>query len=588
MNILTKHLKLVFTTFLIFISYNAQAASSYKMPIGIPDTTLDFQQEMPVRPSDWSVEKAGYYYINYQTGSDKQTYGTPEAPRKSFPAPALAGSYIEIAGEYTQGFTSKQNRVYRFNGTDDVWSAGVAGPVWVTEAKDTDGVISSIGFIITGTNVFISDLDFINDSKLQIGSASDGYPAENIVARNIDISGGGLSISGNKKVGTTKANNIVVFNSKIHDFGDLYSTTDDDNDPILISAGVSNVWVLENEIYNASGAGLQVLGTAERGITSNIYAGGNDIHHVRQSGMWLKYGSNIVFSSNYVHDIISTSWSPAKGMGAQYAPDNFWMINNHISGVEYGIRVGSTDSTTWDKKLYIIGNVIHDVEPVQAGQTVGSIASTSSWQSAGIHLASADELYVFNNLIFDVPNGIDVSSSNAKTWVKNNIILDVTRAHTEGNTGYHIMFEYINLNEYGFIDNNYFGEGMNVYTKDSGNKSQDDSVATLNARAGASGNVQGTNIITPNNIDSIMDAKSIDSLDFTKINDAGTNVNDILITRFISLFPDTSEIDSDIFDKPRNLGNSIDIGPFEMNGFIPEKPTEAPVTPIIIDVIQIE
>jgi len=579
MNILMKHLKLVFTTLLIFISYNAQAASSYKMPVGIPDATLDFQQEMPARPSDWSVEKTGYYYINYQTGSDKQTYGTPEAPRKSFPAPALAGSYIEIAGEYTQGFTSRQNRVYRFNGTDDVWNAGEAGPVWVTVAKDTYGVISSIGFIITGSNVFISDLNFINASKLQIGSATDGYPAENIVVRNVDISGGGLSISGNKKVSTSKANNVVVFNSKIHDFGDIYSPTDDDNDPVLISAGVSNVWVLENEIYNASGGGLQVLGTSTRGITKNIYVGGNNVHHVRQSGMWLKYGSNIIFSSNYVHDIISTPWSPAKGMGAQYAPDNFWMINNHISGVEYGIRVGSTDSTTWDKKLYIIGNIIHDVEPVQTGQTVGPITSTSSWQSAGIHLASADELYVFNNLIFDVPNGIDISTSNAKTWVKNNIILDVTRAHTDGNTGYHIMFEYINLNEYGFIDNNYFGEGMHVYTKNSGDKLQDYSVADLNAREGASGNVQGTNIITKNNIDSIMDAMSIDGMGFTQLKDAGINVNNILITRFKSKFPDTSEIYSDIFDKQRNLGSSIDIGPFEQEGVkqvltIPPKPVD--------------
>jgi len=577
MNILMKHLKLVFTTLLIFIFYNVQAASSYEMPVGIPNTTLDFQQEMPLRPSDWSVEKPGYYYINYQTGSDKQTYGTPDAPRKSLPNPASAGSYIEIAGEYTQGFSSKANRMYTFNGTDNAWRAGVAGPVWITEAKDTYGAISFVGFLMTGSNIFISDLDFINHSKLQVGSSTAGYPAENIIVRNVDISGGGIAINGASNL-TTKANNIVVFNSKIHDFGDMYSTTDDDNNLLQITAGVSNVWVLENKIYNASGGGIQVLGNPERTSTHNIYAGGNEIYNTRQAGMWVKYGSNIVYSSNTIHDVISTPWSPSKGMGAQYGPDNFWMINNHISGVEYGIRIASTDNVTWDKKIYAIGNIIHNVRPLQGGSdTIGPIETTSSWQSAAIHLASGDEFYAYNNLIFDAPNGITVSTQNISVWIKNNILLDVTAAHVDEPTGYHIMLEYLALDEKAFIDNNYFGDGMYVRVKEGVSKKHHETASSLNARGGASGNVQGTNIITQNNIDSIMNAMSIDDFGFTQLKDAGININDILITQFKSQFSGISGINSDIFSKLRNLGETIDIGPFEQYGVkqaptIPTKP----------------
>ena len=585
MKILMKHLKLVFSTLLIFISYNAQAASSYEMPVGIPDATLDFQQEMPVRPSDWSVEVPGYYYIDYQNGSKNQAYGTPSAPRKMLPSPAPAGSYIEIAGEYTQGFTKKSNRMYTFNGTDDVWAAGVAGPVWITEAKDNDGAISLVGMQMQGSNIFISDLDFINGAKIQISSSSKGYGAENVVIRNVDISGGGISVVGDA---TAPVNNIIIYNSKFHDFGDIYSETDEDAHLVSIGSYISNLWVLDNLLHTASGAGVQVLGASERGTTNNIYVGNNEVYDVRQAGMWVKYGSNVVFSSNTIRNVISTPWSPSKGMGAQYGPDNLWMINNHISGVEYGVRIASTSNVTWDKKIYIIGNIINNVRPMQEGSTVGPVETTSSWQSAAIHIASSDEQYIFNNLIFDAANGIDVSTQNTKTWIKNNILLDVTATHVNEPSGYHIMLEYLTLNEQAFIDNNYFGEGMHVYTKNSGVKLQDYSVTDLNARAGASGNVQGTNIITQNNIDSIMDTMSIEGLGFTKLTDAGINVNDILITRFISLFPDTSGINVDIFDNLRHLGSSIDIGPFEMNGSIPEKPTEAPVTPIIIDVIQIE
>ena len=569
-----KTIKYMKYSFIVLLFSIVTDISAYTMPVGIPSSTLDFQQEMPPRPSDWSIEKPGYYYINYQTGSDKQTYGTPVAPRKSFPNPASAGSYIEISGEYTQGFNTHGDRIYALNGTDADWSADVAGPVWVTEAKDTGGVISKVGFLVMGANVFISDLNFINSANLQIGSPTAGRQATNIVARNLDLNGGGISISADS---TAPVSNIVIFNSTIHNLGDVNSPTDDDFHVISVGEYVSDVWLLDNVLHTASGSGLQILGDLNnRGATRNIYAGGNEVFNVRQAGLWVKAGSNVVFSSNYIHDLVSTPWSPSKGLGAQYQPDELWMINNHISGVEYGIRIASTSATEWTQKIYAIGNIIHDVEPEQEGQTVGPIANTSSWQSAAIHLAGGHEYYIYNNLIFDAPNGID-SSSPRLAIIKNNIILDVTRGHVDEPTGYHIMLELAELNDKSFVENNYFGDGMYVLIKEGVTKTLHETVSSLNSKDGASGNIQGTNIITQNNIDSIMDAMSIDGFGFTQLKDAGINVNDILITQFKSQFPSTSGINSDIFDKQRDLGNSIDIGPFEQYGIqqeltIPTKP----------------
>ncbi|MEG3754556.1 hypothetical protein [Psychromonas arctica] len=564
-------------SFIVLLLSISTSISAYTMPVGIPNTTLDFQQEMPSRPNDWNTEKPGYYYINYQTGSDKQTYGTPDVPRKSFPSPAPAGSYIEIAGEYDQGFKTYGDRIYVLNGTDENWSAGEAGPVWVTEAKDTDGAISKVGFLVMGANIYISDLDFINGANLKIGSPSEGRQATNVVAKNLDLNGGGISISADS---TAPVSNVVIYNTTVHNLGDVNSPTDDDFHVISIGKYVSNVWLLDNIFHTASGSGLQVLGDLNnRGSTNNIYAGRNEVYNVRQAGLWVKAGSNVVFSSNYVHDLVSTSWSPSKGLGAQYQPDELWMINNRISGVEYGIRIASTSATTWDKKIYIIGNVIHGIEPVQENSNIGPIETTSSWQSAAIHIASSDEQYIFNNLIFDAPNGIDVSNRDTTTWIKNNILLDVTAAHVNEPTGYHIMLEYLALNEQAFIENNYFGDGMYVRVKEGVSNKIHETVLSLNSKNGASGNVQGTNIITQNDIGQIMDGLSIDGMGFTTLKDAGTNVNNILITQFKSQFSDTSGINLDIFDEQRSLGNSIDIGPFEQYGAkqiptIPTKPGE--------------
>nr|WP_049752938.1 right-handed parallel beta-helix repeat-containing protein [Psychromonas ingrahamii] len=529
------------------------------MPVGIPEASIDFTQDAPDRPVDWSSEVAGYYYINTQTGSTAQTYGTPTAPRKYWPANIKPGSYIEIAGAFSNGFSSG-GRMFTINGTDDTWVANTSGPVWITGAKNAEGYIEKIGFQITGSNVYISDLNFKNGGALQISSATVGYPAKNIVVRNVDIVGG-MAIEGNSP--TSGSDNIIVYNSTFHDAGDINAVGDEDAHLMTVGAGCSNIWLLNNTAHTASGAGLQVLGGPTRGNTHNVYAAGNEIYNVRQAGMWVKYGSNVVFSSNYIHDIISTPWSVSKGMGAQYEPDELWMINNHVHGAEYGVRVPSTNGTAWRQKVYVIGNVIHDIRPVQSDTFPGPIESTSSWQSAAIHVNGAHDHYIYNNLVFDAPNGID-SSSAGITRIRNNIVLDVTKAHVNEPTGYHILAEIQDLNEEVFIDNNYIGSGMYAQVRHGIYQTS----AALNAVSGASDNIEGTNIITVANIDAIMNAQTIDSQGFTALEDAGINVDNILVTAFRSNFTDTVGIDRDIFGVQRKLG-SMDIGPFVINGLPP-------------------
>jgi len=592
MNILMKHLKLVFTTLLIFISYNVQAASSYKMPVGIPNTTLDFQQEMPARPSDWSVEVPGYYYINYQTGEKNAAYGTPSSPKQQIPNPLPAGSYVEISGEYTQGFLKKQNRMYTLNGTDAVWEAGVAGPVWITRAKDTGGSIKYVGFQMKGANIYLTDLDFTDGAKVQVGSPSAGYPIVNAVVRNLDINGGGITIAGKadpakSENNISEANNIVIYNNEVHHAGDMYDLKDEDYTGVQVVSGVRNVWILDNEIHEMSGAGVQVIGLDYS--TSFVYVGNNEVYRVRQSGLWTKFGNGVVFSSNYVHNVIATQWSVSKGIGSQYKPHNLWIINNVIHDTTYGIRIPSTNTVPWLKTGNIIGNVIYNIHPQERmdGTMDGWQSSHDTWQSAAMGLGG-DVANVSNNIIFDVAAGIIVMNHSATASIKNNIVYN-TGYMREGQPdlyGPSILFEGQTLGSTIDIQSNVFDTNMNIRKGSLTHYS----LADLTA-AGSINNRSGEPLFTKAELLDAIASKDISSLNLASLVDKGANIDSLIGSLYTDYFTQGASINADMLGMVRKQGASIDIGAFEQEGDIgstnPDAMT-APLRPEGVKIIQIE
>ncbi|WP_415230098.1 hypothetical protein [Psychromonas sp.] len=530
--------------------------SAYTMPTGIPDTDIDFTQDAPVRPSDWSRTIAGYYYINASTGSNSNVYGTPTAPRASIPSPIPAGSYVEISGTYPSNTAAF---FINGQGTEDTWEAGVTGPVWVTTTEVSDGTFKALTVLI-GTNVFLDGLSFRDGGSLHIGSYTTGTGNNNIVARNNSLVGtgdvvhSGIIAMGTETIPTT---NTIIYNNTISNYGPMASTGDSDATGIDLKESISNTWILSNDITACSGAGVQVGPTGKEIQTHNTYIGLNHIYGVRQSGIGVKWATNTVISTNHVHDIISTSWSVSKGIAAQAVPVGVWFINNHIHGMEYGIRLPSTQSSNtayeYYRNQYIIGNVIYDIRPVQP------YGATNAYQSAGINSYGSDQIWIYNNLIFDAFNGISKIG-----WIpvhmKNNIILDVTPGFNEAGSGYHIWALEALLNTNYWVENNYFGSGMRVRD---GNSTIYTTPAALNALPGASGNVAGDDFITLANIDALIAGTSITSLDYSLLTDAGANVDEILTTAFTAAFPMLSSVDSDMFGMNRIQGSGIDIGPFE-------------------------
>jgi hypothetical protein len=531
------------------------------MPIGIPDAPIDFTQDAPERPSDWSEEVPGYYYVDMTNGSTAQTYGSETLPRKYLPKPIPAGSYVEVAGSYSNA-SGGVIQIYA-EGTDEAWVANTSGPAWITSAPDTSNVFTDHKIVFWGENAFLTDVIAEEGSSIQVGSMAEGYAAKNMVVRNCEVIGQLTSTGGNILLASGNENstteNVVFYNNVGHDTGDITSEDDIDTGVMAVTGYCSKIWILENTGYNAAGSGLQINASQPAVACQNVYAGNNEFYDVRQSGMWVKFAINVVFSSNYIHDIISTSWSPAKGMGSQYEPHGLWMINNHIHGVEYGVRIASTYSTDDDKKIYIIGNVIHDVASVQSPDDVGG---TNSWQSAGIHIVGGQYHYIYNNLIYDAPNGIDFSSQGEHTYVSNNMIFDLSSGHDEGEYGRAIWTEYQTLDEAIFISNNYFDENVFVQLK----TVRYYGTEAIDALGDDNNNIMGTQFISDSDVTAILSAESSEGYDFSEVLDLGTDVDDILSTEFNAAIPLIPSINKDILNKVRNQGASIDIGPFEQGG----------------------
>ncbi|WFB37419.1 right-handed parallel beta-helix repeat-containing protein [Kiritimatiellota bacterium B12222] len=556
--------KIVLVLMGLFLSGFSIADENYTMPVGIPDAPMDFTQSPPERPSDWSVEVPGYYYVDMVNGSTAQTYGSETLPRKYLPKPIPAGSYVEVAGTYSKA-AGGVIPLY-VEGTDEEWVANVSGPVWVTSAPNTSSSFTERKIIFWGQNAFLTDVTVKKGSSIQVGSLSEGYPASNIVVRNCEAIGR-LESTGAGTILVTVGNenspteNVVFYNNVGHDSGDISSELDIDTGIMSVSGYCSNVWILDNVGYNAAGSGLQINARPPAVACHNIYVGNNEFYNVRQSGMWVKYATDVVFSTNYIHDIISTPWSPAKGMGAQYEPHGLWMINNHIHGVEYGVRIASTYSTEGDKNIYIIGNIIHDVASVQNPDDVGG---SNTWQSAAIHLVGGQHHYIYNNLIYDAPNGIDFSSSGYSE-IKNNMIFDLTSGQAEGEYGRSIWSEFQNLNVNLFIANNYFDEHMYIQLKTAKYPTggATDPVTVLGNQ-----NIRGTQFLSDADVMAILNAGSISGFDLSEVLDQGANVDAILSTEFNSRIPEVFSLGKDMLSNVRTQGAGIDMGPFEQGGAV--------------------
>lgn len=426
---------------------------SYQMPLGVPDAWIDPDITAPARPDPWTSEIAGYYYVDWNSGTDSgRTYGDPTAPRKSIPNPVPAGSRVEMApGDYGGGV----QMLLDAEGTSGAWSANVSGPAWLLGASSLTTHMTN-QCVFTGSYLYIDGLkwDDVPDHLVQIGRDAVSAPTHHLLFRNCEINGGaqefafGMIVSG-KDDGTVE--NTIFYNNSIHSFGDMESETDVDNSVFATGNYIYHLWFIHNLCHTCTaGVRFGAAGGADPSEASELaqfgYIADNEIYNCLAAGLSLKYAKNVVYSSNYVHDIVDTTWSSSKCVGAQYAPNGFWLIFNRFEGNEtddakHGLYLASTDEDpdpvvqVWP--VYVIGNTFAGFR-----HGAGVYDAQNGNGPAAITLRGSLERYIVNNTIYDSCGGIYTEGSLEDSITKffGNIISEITEAGSGDNDGKHILY----------------------------------------------------------------------------------------------------------------------------------------------------
>jgi hypothetical protein len=428
-------------------------------PIGIPTPTFGLTQSHTLYASatyDFGNGAEAYknagdgpytYYVDNTSASatdTNNTYGTKDKPRKTIPTSYLkAGSVVEIHGG---PYTTTVGGVLPLCGSGTATApVFFRGPSSGTKPNLTPSVR------VRGQYIVIENLHMVNCAL----TASSGITVSNVAVRNCEISGGsGNALYASSYNGDT-ITNILFYKNLIHDKGDVNSTTDEDAGGIACTAGVSYCWIVDNEIYNTSGSGVQIVSGSysTMSTTHHIYVGRNLVHRTRQSGIWSKQSVDCVFSENTVYSVINTSWSPSKGLGYQYGPERLWIINNHVYDCTFGIAAMSSSGLGYGTEAFIMGNVIHDIHHMNDG--TGYFVPNSSWSNAGIMLVGVAKNYIVNNSIYDADAGIN-SPSSGSLYIANNIISNITESACQ-----HVFLESSAAMSSSTVTNNVFYQNGN-------------------------------------------------------------------------------------------------------------------------------
>lgn len=391
------------------VTLNVAAAANYAPPTGVPMPDFGITQTVA------SVYGSDGFYTHWvdpthpNSTDSSNPNGTPVKPRKNIPGNVAPGSVVVIAAG-------------TFNSLVSITAAGTAAqPVFYRGLNPMAKPLIKNKLAVEGAAKYVIIENIALDRDYMTSGVNIVGPTHHITMRHCDISDaqGAVLIYGT-------VNNIVVLNNQIHDCGDLSAAADIDDNGIIIGQG-TDCWVLDNVVRHCVGSGIVLnpgYGTPNSAI-NHCYIGRNQVHNVRQSGLWSKQSQDCVFSQNTVWSIRITNHTSADGIGFQYGPERLWILNNRVFDCEFGIRSGSNSVTNPGQNTYIVGNVLHDIHDKR-----GQWNPNNSWGNAGICLPGGVNRFIHSNTIYNCDAGINCPGNGSYT-IANNIVANVTK--TGGN-----------------------------------------------------------------------------------------------------------------------------------------------------------
>jgi hypothetical protein len=402
--------------------FRSPAYGAWNPIIGIPEPPFGITQTAPAVPNPWTSETAGFYFVNYLTGTDSgRTYGTPANPRKTIPATIPAGSVVTISGTtYDQ-----QNLRVMINGTS-------TSPVYIRSVDYASRTKITAWTIFDGSYGILENLHFgpANSTDGDFGVAIyEDFNPHHLTFRNVEFSGnnqkaGGFGAGAWGYTGANTVSYIVLDNVYIHNIGQIQINVDTDAHGITLNGSVNNFWVVNSTIHNCAGDGMQIEAQqGRRNKIHHIYFGKNNSYANKQTAFWIKHATDVIVSQNKLHNSYSVdAYSGGTATGWQYGPEYVWFLANEIYDAETGFGVGSGDPPGDGLYQFIIGNVIHGIH---------SSSPTNSSNSGAMMLRGGANIAIINNTIYGQDAGINIPTDGIIADIQNNIFAG--RAEVTGN-----------------------------------------------------------------------------------------------------------------------------------------------------------
>jgi hypothetical protein len=366
------------------------------MPIGIPEPEFGIHEPTPAMPSPWDAPIVHAYYVDNthpDATDDPAATGTPAAPRTTIPSSLAAGATVWIAGGPYPGFALAAA------GTPDA-------PVFVTTADPGSRPVIAGTVGLSGSWLAVEHLDIAGaEAGLAIATPSDHVAVRHCEVRDGEGGGSGLYTGRwNPEDDPSVARHIVFYDNFVHDNGDVMADFDEDHHAIAVGHHAEHVWIIDNEMARNSGDGLQV--NAKKAYLAetlhHVWVGRNVTHENKQTGLWTKQATDVVFSQNLSYGHRPSNSSGGACIGFQYGPERVWIMFNAMLDCEVGVHsstnVGDEDGVAGTgQDVYVVGNLIFGIYKQD-----GSGPSGDPWQGgAGIRLTheTARTHVMFNTIV---------------------------------------------------------------------------------------------------------------------------------------------------------------------------------------------
>jgi hypothetical protein len=400
-------------------------------PIGMPAPEFGITEAAPPFPAPWARAHEHFYYVAPSepgaTDVDNNN-GWPGHARQTIPLRLEAGAVVHVVGTYATAHHENRNAI--------VADGTAAAPVFIRGTNTTVRPTFTKPVVFRGTYLIVEYIksDIEQDAtNIIVAPAVEGH-SRYIAIRHSEVVGDPAQVtSAGIATGGLDAqhgvDHILFYDLDVHDQGNVRSLKDVDAHCSGVGPYSHHIWIVDSRLHECAGDGLQAnpgqggMALARQQSAHHIYVGRNVAYRNKQSGLWAKNVTDIIFSQNEVYGITrSPSSAMGQCIGGQYGPVRMWIIFNTLHDCETGVAVVSTSGLGAGTDVFIVGNVIRDIQ-----LTGGPNDASNPWSRAAIALWDIPNRYVVDNTIWRVHSGIKNDVSGLVKFVVHGNIIDAAR-----------------------------------------------------------------------------------------------------------------------------------------------------------------